>query len=155
MRTFNPQVGTLESSKRLQAEPKSTKIFLVDDDKTYLFALGFHLKKEMQHKIYCYETGEECLENLHLNPDVVILDYYLNTTKPDAMNGLDTLKLIKKRKPKTKVIMLSGQETLGIAASSLKLGAFTYVIKDLLALFVVKKVIDEIFNDEGLTKGNC
>ena len=155
MRTFSNQVEALEAPKKLGVEQKEIKIFLVDDDKAYLYALGFHLKKEMHHKIYCYETGEECLENLHLNPEIVILDYYLNTTKPDAMNGLETLKLIKKRKPKTKVIMLSGQETLGIAASSLKIGAFTYVIKDLLALFVVKKVIDEIFNPNELNTGNC
>ena len=144
MRTVHPQIETQPAPQKLKTEPQEIRIFLVDDDKAYLFALGFHLKKELKYKVYCYESGEECLKNLHLNPDIIILDYYLNSADAEAINGLDTLKLIKKRKPRTEVVMLSGQETLSVAASSLKLGAFTYVIKDLNTLFVIRKLIDEI-----------
>lgn len=148
-----PQTETLVAPEKIGGETQEIKIFLVDDDKSYLYALGFYLKKELKYTIYCYETGEECLKNLHLNPQLIVLDYYLNTEEPDAINGLDTLKLIKRRKPKTKVVMLSGQETLGVAISSLKSGAFTYVIKDLRALFAIKKTIEEIFNTGIRPKG--
>lgn len=150
MRTFNSQTETLPAPNKIKTEDQEIKIFLVDDDKSYLYALGFHLKKEMKYKIFCYETGEECLKNLYLNPDIIVLDYYLNGSNPDAINGLETLKSIKRRKSKTKIIMLSGQETLAVAASSLKIGAFTYVIKDLRALYVIKKLIDEICGEESL-----
>src|SRR5438552_2865427 len=104
-------------------------IFIVDDDKSYLYSLGFHLKKDIKCKIYCYETGEDCLKNIYLNPSIIILDYFLNSENKNAINGLEVLKKIKKLKPETYVVMLSGQETLQIATNSLKSGAFTYVIK--------------------------
>jgi two-component system OmpR family response regulator len=119
-------------------------IFIVDDDRSYLYALGFHLKKDSNCKIYCYTSGEECLENLSLKPKIIILDYFLNTGKPDAMNGLEVLKQIKRISRLTKVIMLSGQETLQIAVKLIKSGAYTYVIKDLEALSSIKKLVDNL-----------
>ncbi len=117
-------------------------VFIVDDDMSYLYSLGFYLKKDSRCKIYCYSSGEDCIRNLYLNPRVIILDYYLSTDKPGAMDGLDVLKKVKLMKPETKVIMLSGQETLQVATTTLQSGAFTYVIKDVHAPFSIRNIID-------------
>ena len=79
--------------------------------------------------IKSFPTGEACLENLHENPDAVVLDYYLNSREKDALNGIDILKEIKKHNTTIPVIMLSSQKSYGIATQTIMYGAVHYVLK--------------------------
>ena len=107
-------------------------IFLVDDDPLFITSLKDQIKKMFKSEtvIQTFSTGEECLQNLDKHPDIIILDYFLNSTIPDAMNGLRVLKKIIQLKPETKVIMLSGQENMEIAVNLIKYGAYDYIIKN-------------------------
>ena len=109
-------------------EPK--KIFIVDDDEMLTEALSDYLTRESSHQISVFHTGEECVKHLHENPDIIILDYYLNTVQSDAANGLEVLETIRKRLPKTRFIMLSSQESYSKASQMIQKGAEQYVIKD-------------------------
>jgi DNA-binding NtrC family response regulator len=62
-------------------------------------------------------------------PDIVFLDYYLNSVVKDAMDGLDVLVEIKKILPETDVVMLSGQDKIQVAVEVMKYGAFDYIVK--------------------------
>jgi DNA-binding NtrC family response regulator len=124
-------------------------IFIVDDDVSYLHPLVFHLQRGVQYKIYCYTNGEECLRNMHLKPSIVILDYNLNPQLPNKLNGLDVLRQIKNMNPKTKVVMLSGRDEYKGVVDSLKLGAYTYVLKDAEALVAIKKILHTLQNEGG------
>ncbi len=132
-----------ETTKKELSE-KSIPIFIVDDDPSYLYALAFYLKKNTKCKIYCYESGEECLQNMKLKPRIIILDYYLGNENTGIMNGAAVLKRIKTNSPETKVIMLSGQETLSVATDLIKEGAFTYVIKDTEAPVTIRNIVDTL-----------
>jgi DNA-binding NtrC family response regulator len=55
---------------------------------------------------------------------VVILDI-----KMPGMDGIETLKEIKKRFPIVEVIMLTGHGSIDTAISGMKLGAFDYLLK--------------------------
>jgi two-component system OmpR family response regulator len=63
-------------------------------------------------------------------PDIVVLDYYMDSVKKNAANGMEILKSIKKSYPTVHVIMLSNQEQYGVALQTLQKGAVQYVIKD-------------------------
>jgi DNA-binding NtrC family response regulator len=130
-------------------EKNAVCIFLVDDDLSYLYPLGFFLQKNTEHRIYCYTSGEECMKHMYQAPDIIILDFNLNPEPPDIMNGLEVLKEAKEIRPKTKVIMLSGRETFEGVTKSLKLGAYTYVIKDIEALDNLKKIINTIASEKS------
>ena len=117
------------------------KIFIVDDDEMLTEALSDYLKRSTAHQITCFATGEECLKHLHENPDIIILDYYLNTVQKDAANGMEILKMIKKNYP-VHVIMLSSQEQYGIAMQTIQKGAEQYVIKDEDAFEKIAKMIN-------------
>ena len=134
-----PQYKKAKIDKAFEPE---MPVFVVDDDPAYLNMLGFYLKKNTNCKVYCYFSGEECLQNINLNPRVIVLDYYLN----ENMNGIEVLKQIKKINPETEVVMLSGQETLQVATDSLKSGAFSYVIKDRQAFYSIRKIIEDLYN---------
>ncbi len=107
------------------SEITNPKIFIVEDNPTYLNLLNLSLHENNYDDTEMYSSGEECLSNLHKDPDIVILDYQLG-----GMNGLDVLNTIKKVNPKIQVIFLSAQETLEVAIKSLKLKAYDYIIKD-------------------------
>lgn len=105
-------------------------IFVVDDDNMYATMLADHLEAHgFSAKIF--STGEECLSSLDAPPDLIILDYYLDSEVPGAKNGLEILKEIKKTDEDIKVIMLSSQEHYGVALQTIAKGAIYYVIKDL------------------------
>jgi len=106
------------------------KIFVVDDDLMLTEALTDYLTRKAQHQIKTFHTGEECMNHLSEKPDVVILDYFLNSVEKDAANGMEVLQTIKKHYPGIHIIMLSSQERIGIAMQTIQKGAEQYVIKD-------------------------
>ncbi len=72
-------------------------------------------------------SGEECLEKLEGGDlDLVLLDVWL-----PGIDGLETLKQIRRRNPATYVIMISGHATIATAVSATKLGAFDFIEKPL------------------------
>lgn len=105
-------------------------IFIVDDDTLYLKSLEFQLSQNPNLKVETFLTGEACLEKLFLKPDVVILDYILNASNENSLDGIQTLIQIKKTLPDTQVVMLSARDSVEVATNSIKLGAFDYVVKD-------------------------
>jgi two-component system OmpR family response regulator len=105
------------------------KIFVVDDDEMLTMAMSDYLTREVNNDVRLFNTGEECAKHLSENPDVVILDFYLNTVDKDAANGLEVLKSIRKHLPNAKFIMLSSQESYSKAAQTIQSGAEEYVIK--------------------------
>lgn len=109
---------------------KPRKIFIVDDDTMLTEALTDYLTRHIAHDIHSFQTGEDCIKRLSENPDIIILDYYLNSVQKDAANGMEILQTIKTKLPNTHVIMLSNQEHYGVAMQTLIKGAEHYVIKD-------------------------
>ncbi len=90
-----------------------------------------------------------------MKPDIVILDYNLNPQAPNTMNGLDVLRRIKNLNPKVKVVMLSGRDEYQGVVDSLKLGAYTYVLKDTEALATLKKILHVLCNGGEEDKGTA
>ncbi len=120
---------------------ENKKIFVVDDDTMYATMLADHLT-EQGFEVETFATGEDCLASLDSEPGVIILDYYLDSEVPDAKNGLEILKEIKKADEDLKVVMLSSQEHYGIALQTLAKGAIYYVIKDLQSFKEIDKLLE-------------
>ena len=141
----------------MQVKPiagKKFPVFLVDDDESYLSALGFRLMKDDDHhdyKVYCYSTGEDCIHHLTLEPKLVILDYYLNANDPKAMSGMDVIRKIKLLRPEIPIVVLSGQHSMNIALETLHQGVYTYLLKDKTALGKVEAIIHSFLSDGPTT----
>ncbi len=112
----------------MSLKPKT--IFVIDDNEIFRTALSNHLSRNLLYKVESFPTGEDCLKNLHQRPDIIILDYILNTTDQDAGDGLEILQKIKKIDETICVIMLSSQSQYGKALQTIVKGALEYVIKD-------------------------
>ncbi|MFH1241385.1 MAG: response regulator [Pseudomonadota bacterium] len=100
------------------------KILIVDDERDFVEMLSLRLQ-EVGEKVTPAYSGKECLEKLETNDfDVIILDI-----KMPGMDGIETLREIKKRFPLVEVIMLTGHGTTETAVEGMKLGAFDYLLK--------------------------
>lgn len=101
-----------------------TKVLLVDDEKDFIEMLSLRLK-EVGEKITVAYSGQEGLDALEkADIDVVILDI-----KMPGMDGIETLREIKKQYPLVEVIMLTGHGSTETAVQGMKLGAFDYLMK--------------------------
>jgi DNA-binding NtrC family response regulator len=100
-------------------------IMLVDDEVSFVKTLAKRLDKRNLETLLAF-SGEECLETLktHQNLDVIVLD-----VKMPGMDGLETLKIIKKEFPLIEVIMLTGHATIESGIDGMKLGAFDFLTK--------------------------
>jgi DNA-binding NtrC family response regulator len=106
------------------------KVFIVDDDDMMAMALEDHLTRNTLHEIHVFTTGEECIKNLRMQPDVIILDYNLNSVQKEAANGMAILDAIKKLNRDIPVVLFSSQDAYSVALQSINKGATQYVIKD-------------------------
>lgn len=119
-------------------------LFLVDDEPIQNEMLKDFLKERFLYNIKVFETGEDALQNLHLHPEIIILDFHLSSNNRNAKNGVEVLRLIKDQSPDTQVVMLSGQDKIEVAVESVKFGAFDYVVKGETAFSRIENVINNI-----------
>ena len=117
-------------------------IFIVEDNEVYAKSLqGFLITHFRGIKIKIFSVGEACLEKLHRNPDVVIMDYFLNSKYEAALNGLEIIKRIKVQNPQTNIIVLSAQEDFKVVLDAIKQYGCFYVQKDKDAFHNVEQLI--------------
>ncbi|MGA2937356.1 MAG: response regulator [Syntrophobacteraceae bacterium] len=104
--------------------PAKPKLLIIDDEPDFLETIVKRLLKR-QIDATGVDSGKEALRVLQEQSfDVVILD-----VRMPGMDGIETLKEIKKRSPLTEVIMLTGHGSIKSGIKGMELGAFDYVIK--------------------------
>ncbi len=100
------------------------KVLFVDDEIDFLETLLKRMKKRGVD-VTGVGSGEEALSFLDTNQvDVVVLD-----VRMPGMDGIETLREIKRRHPLVEVIMLTGHANLEVAIEGMELGAFDYLMK--------------------------
>lgn len=103
----------------------ATTILLVDDEEGFIATMSKRLTKREMDVFKAY-NGQEAIDILSKNSliDVVVLD-----VKMPGMDGIETLKAIKRDYPLAEVIMLTGHATVESAIDGMKMGAFDYLMK--------------------------
>lgn len=119
----------------------SIKIFLVDDDVVFLKSLEIDFLQDANFAVETFASGEECIANIVSIPDIIILDYYLDGTDKNAMNGIATLDKIKAINADIPVVMLSAQDKIEVAVNCMHHKAFDYVVKSETAFVRLQKII--------------
>jgi DNA-binding NtrC family response regulator len=101
------------------------QILLVDDEVPFVETMTKRLAKRDLQVVSAF-SGKAALEKLKEFPEieVVILD-----VKMPEMDGIETLREVKRFFPLTEVIMLTGHATVETGIEGMKLGAFDYLMK--------------------------
>ncbi|MBK7132388.1 MAG: response regulator [Bacteroidales bacterium] len=120
-------------------------IFIVDDD-PFINMLVVKRFTSEGYKLESFLYGEECLNALGKNPDLIILDYFFVNNDRQVMNGMEVFDKIKEAKPDLPVIMLSGQEKGEIVLELARKGIDDYIIKDNNLIENLNTAITELFS---------
>jgi len=131
---------------------KKILLFLVDDDALFLKSLAIEFGDWNESTVKTFSTGEQCIENISMEPDFIVLDYFLNSVEKNAINGLETLDKIKIERPNIPVIMLSSQDKIDVAVNCMKHHAFDYVVKSETAFLRLQKAITVYLHNKNIEK---
>lgn len=120
-------------------------IMLVDDEVPFVETMTKRLTKR-DLEVDSAFSGDEALKLLEKKPqtEVLILD-----VKMPGMDGIDTLREIKRRHPLVEVIMLTGHATVETAIEGMKLGAYDYLMKPCDMDLLLKKVQEAAAKKRG------
>lgn len=100
------------------------RILIVDDDEGLIHFLRRFFAKEGYDVRDC-GNGQAALELIAEEPfDLILLDY-----KMPGLNGLDTLREVRRSQVKTPVIIMTAYGTTDTAIEAMKLGAYDYLPK--------------------------
>ena len=116
---------------------KQYNLLIVDDEPSIRNSLGGLLSDE-GFEVLTAANGYEALKAMDKDsPDLVLLDIWM-----PGIDGIETLKEIKKSNPYIQVIIITGHGTVDTAVKATKLGAFDLIQKPL----YIDKVILSINN---------
>jgi len=100
------------------------RVLVVDDEIDFLETIIKRLQAR-NINVSGADSGYKALEMIgEQDFDVVILD-----VKMPGLDGIDTLREMKKKKPLMEVIMLTGHASVESGIQGMQLGAFDYVMK--------------------------
>jgi DNA-binding NarL/FixJ family response regulator len=122
-------------------------VFIVEDNPAYAKTLELFIKSAFHDikEVKIFPVGETCVMELPKNPDVIIIDYFLDSKYDDAATGLEIIKEIRSQKPEMNIIVLSSQQDIDVVIESVKTYKCSYVKKDEHAFARVEEIIKEIY----------
>jgi DNA-binding NtrC family response regulator len=101
------------------------RILVVDDEGDFLETVMNRLRRRNILAVGC-ASGEEALELVRETPFAVVV---LDIKMPGGMDGIQTLREIKKIQPETDVILLTGHASLETSMEGMHHGARDYLLK--------------------------
>jgi FixJ family two-component response regulator len=122
-------------------------IFIIEDSVVYKNLITGYLQSKNFKNLKVYRTGEECLKDMHLKPDLIVLDY-----SSEGKTGLELMLQIQNESPDTDFVFLSGQNNVEVAVKIMKIGAADYIIKNDKAPYNLVKSIDHLINNTKKAK---
>lgn len=128
------------------------KIVVIEDNQQLSEMISDFLKlKFAGAQVTVYNTGETALQEISFEPNVIVLDYQLDTADPRALNGMQVFMKLKS-KFKSPVVFLSGQDRADVSANIIKHGAYDYVVKNQQSFQRLEVIVNNILNDNSQKK---
>ena len=119
---------------------QNPNILIVDDEGDFLETLMNRLRKRNIGTIGC-ASGEEAVRLAKQHQfDVVILDIKM----PGGMDGIETLREIKRIRPEAEVILLTGHASLETSVEGMKQGAYDYLLKPIRLEDLLEKLVQAL-----------
>jgi len=117
------------------SEEFESKVLLVDDEEQFLDTLTQRLELRGL-KVEAVTGGEEALDMVgEKKIDAVILDLAM-----PGIDGIETLRLLKEKRPDLQIIMLTGKATVKSGIEAMKLGATDFLEKPVDLNLLLEKI---------------
>jgi len=130
------------------AQTERLRVLLVDDNASVLRFLASAFSSN-NCQVTTASTAEQALEQLGDDPfDLVVSDI-----KMPGLSGLDLLRAVKGKQPRTPVVLITGVPSVNSAVFGLRHGAYDYLPKPF-SVTEVKDLIERIRRDRADGNGN-
>lgn len=101
-------------------------ILITDDERDIRELIGEILRDE-GYSVALAASSEECMAAFDSDPPaLMILDLWL---RDSGMDGIEILKAVKKQRPETPVVIISGHGNIEIAVAAIRQGAYDFIEK--------------------------
>ncbi|MBE9510740.1 MAG: response regulator [Bacteroidetes bacterium] len=120
-------------------------IFVVDDDPFILNLVQKRFDGD-EMSVFTFSYGEECLDQLSRNPELIILDYLFFKKDEEVMGGMEIFTRIMEYNEDIPVIILSGQDKGDVVLELARKGIKDYIIKDESLINKLKIAIEDVFS---------
>jgi DNA-binding NtrC family response regulator len=128
---------------------KGSKVLLVDDEAVFTNNM-VRLLTNRGYKVTAVNSGDAAIQTLQDQTfDVVVLDL-----KMPGMDGIATLKQIKKLGLFTETLILTGHGSIDTALEAIKLGAYDYLTKPCEIGELVAKIEEAWLKKSDIQKGD-
>lgn len=108
-------------------------VFIVEDSEMEREIMKDHLRKISGLKISGYSSGNACIKELltgRVNePDLILMDYFLDSSFGPSGDGMESLTKLKEVFPNTSVIMFTSVNNEKVIELCKKKGALDFVVK--------------------------
>ncbi len=108
---------------------KKLNIFILNNDQKTAVKLCAYLKRRFGNllNISLFLHSHKCLQMVQGTVDMVVIDDYLYDHDPKGIFGLELLKRIKLKSPKTEVVILTSSADISLAVEAIQTGARDYI----------------------------
>jgi two-component system response regulator RegA len=113
--------GEMPKTEQPQAE---MTLLIVDDDKPFLQRLA----RAMETRGYAVDTADTVADGLR-KADAAPPAYAVVDMRLEDGNGLDVIEMVRRRRPDSRVVVLTGYGNIATAVTAVKLGAVDYLAK--------------------------
>lgn len=120
------------------------KVFIVDDDSIWCSVLKKMLNNLGYSNVLEFNSGQDCIESLYLNPRLIFLDYQM-----ENMDGLKTLQKIKKYDPSQCVIFCTVNSDINLVIDAMKSGSEDFLLKGYATPKKLKSVIEGLHHKKA------
>lgn len=124
-------------------------VFIVEDDVTYAKTLESYIRLHfpLLSEIKLFPVGETCLMELKKMPDLIIMDYFLDSKYYDAETGTQIIKQIRQQQADTNIVVLSSQQNIDVVVEAIEELNCEYVVKNEQAFEKIKEIITYVYQN--------
>ncbi len=126
-------------------ETHARRLFIIDDDPIQTEMIKDYIADRYVFDLRTFGDGESAMKDIQeLEPEIIVLDFHLNSQNAHAKDGIEVLKDIRKVSPNSKVFMFSGEDSLEVATKSMANGAYDFIIKGTTAFTKLEHTINRL-----------
>jgi two-component system, chemotaxis family, chemotaxis protein CheY len=123
----------------MKDKQRKKKVFVIEDNKTEGMLLKLCLGSIKNISIKNYTLGQDLLNDMFEEPDIVIADMML----PD-ITGEELIRKVKDDNPSTEIIVVSAQREIDIIAKVQEMGIYNYLVKSEACMEYLQKTLEDL-----------
>lgn len=84
-------------------------VFLIEDDRFMRQWIKQQMERKSNTIVMTFSSAESAIGKMGLHPDLILLDFFLDSDNPENMNGHEAVNALLKKDPQVPIVFISGE----------------------------------------------